>query len=316
MDNPFISVILSTYNRAWCIERAINSVLCQSYKNFELIIVNDGSTDDTQTLLQKKHYLDNNLIKYVHLEKNKGMGYARNIGFDNASGDLLLNLDSDDEFVANAFQVISDDYYLLEDSSLGGLIYRRVDHRGVFTGNFPAGVSRLSYIDFIVNKKITGDFVPVFKRDLIKKHNFRYDDIKGGFPFLFTLSIFRLYDVITHDKVLYIYHEESKDRSTGGGQFVRRAHGMAITYGKFLEKFKADYELHNTKKLAYFYLEKSIFELINKQKKIGRSSLFIAVKYNWKKCIIAFLIFMCSLLPYNIFIYLCTLFHRFKKILQ
>ena len=222
MNNPFISVILSTYNRAWCIERAINSVLCQSYKNFELIIVNDGSTDDTQTLLQKK-YLDNNFIKYFNLEKNKGMGYARNIGFDNASGDLLLNLDSDDEFFADALQVISDDCHLLEDSSLGGLIYRRVDHRGVFTGNFPAGVSRLSYIDFIVNKKITGDFVPVFKRDLVKKHNFRYDNIKGGFPFLFTLSIFKLYDVITHDKVLYIYHEESKDRSTGGGAVCKKS---------------------------------------------------------------------------------------------
>lgn len=91
---------------------------------------------------------------------------------------------------------------------------------------------------------------------------------------------------------------------------------MAITYRKFLENFKADYELHNTKKLAYFYLEKGIFEIIDRQNRKGRSSLLQAVKYNWKKCIIVLMICMFSFLPHNVFIILCATFHRFKKILK
>ena len=159
MDNPFISIIVATYNRAWCIERAINSVLCQTYHNFELIIVDDGSTDNTKMMLKEKNYLNNDLIKYIYLEKNEGMNNARNIGFENASGDLILIFDSDDELVPDALQTISDDYHLVCDNSLGGLVYRRVDQRGQATGKFPAGINRLSYIDFISQEqKITGDF--------------------------------------------------------------------------------------------------------------------------------------------------------------
>jgi glycosyltransferase involved in cell wall biosynthesis len=316
MNNPFISVILSTYNRAWCIERAINSVLRQTYKNFELIIVDDGSTDNTNMMLKEKNYLNNESIKYIYLEKNKGVNNARNVGFENASGDLIMIFDSDDELIQDALQTICDDYHLISDSSLGCLLYRIVDQQGQVVGKFPEGVNRLSYVDFIAEEqKITGDFVKVFKSEIIEKHNFRYPNIRGGFPFILTLSIFKIYDVITHDRVLYIYHEESKDRLTGGGQISRRAHVWKI-YSMFLEIFKADYELYNTKKLAYFYLEKGIFELIDKRKTSGRSSLLNAIKYNKKKRIIALAIYTCSFLPYNVFIFLLKTFHRFKKILK
>ena len=71
-----ISVVIPTYNRAYTLKRAIDSVLGQTWKNFELIVVDDASTDKTKECLS--HYQD--AIKVLSLEKNQGVSHARNIG--------------------------------------------------------------------------------------------------------------------------------------------------------------------------------------------------------------------------------------------
>lgn len=92
MNSPLVSVIIPTYNRGYIIERAIKSVLSQSYKNFELIVVDDGSTDDT------KFRLENYPMKYLHQE-NRGVSHARNRGLEVANGEYICFLDSDDEWL-------------------------------------------------------------------------------------------------------------------------------------------------------------------------------------------------------------------------
>ncbi len=94
--NPTVSVLIPTYNRAYSLERAIRSVFNQTYQNFEIIIVDDGSTDNTEELVRS--YNDER-IKYLKNKINKGASAARNIGISNASGDLLSFLDSDDEWL-------------------------------------------------------------------------------------------------------------------------------------------------------------------------------------------------------------------------
>jgi len=86
-----ISIIIPTYNRALLLKEAIESVFLQTYKNFELIVVNDGSTDNTLNLL--KQY--GNRLRILNQE-NKGVSAARNLGIKNANGDLIAFLDSDD----------------------------------------------------------------------------------------------------------------------------------------------------------------------------------------------------------------------------
>jgi len=88
---PKVSVIIPTYNRADFIEDAIESVLCQTYKDFEIIIVDDGSTDNTKDVLQKYH----NKIRYIY-KNNGGEASARNAGIKNAQGAYIAFLDSDD----------------------------------------------------------------------------------------------------------------------------------------------------------------------------------------------------------------------------
>jgi glycosyltransferase involved in cell wall biosynthesis len=81
--------------------KAIESVLNQSYKNFELIIVDDGSTDNTKENLDL--LIQENKIKYIR-QNNSGVASARNLGIKNSSGDYIAFLDSDDEWVPNKLQ--------------------------------------------------------------------------------------------------------------------------------------------------------------------------------------------------------------------
>ncbi len=94
---PLVSVIIPTYNRAWCLLTAVNSVLAQEYRPQELIVVDDGSTDETASLLA--HLIESGKIKYIHQE-NKGVSAARNCGITNSQGELIAFLDSDDEWLA------------------------------------------------------------------------------------------------------------------------------------------------------------------------------------------------------------------------
>ena len=91
-----ISVILPTFNRSNMIVRSICSVLNQTYKDFELIIVDDGSTDCTQDMVSR---IKDSRIRYIRHEKNKGAAAARNTGIKAAQCDLIAFQDSDDEWV-------------------------------------------------------------------------------------------------------------------------------------------------------------------------------------------------------------------------
>lgn len=88
-----VSVIIPTYNREKTIERAINSVLKQTYENIEIIVVDDASTDNTESVVRT---ISDPRLKYIKVEKNRGACNARNVGIDNAKGEYIAFQDSDD----------------------------------------------------------------------------------------------------------------------------------------------------------------------------------------------------------------------------
>ena len=94
MDN-LVSVIIPTYNREKTIIRSINSVLNQTYKNIEILVIDDGSIDNTKKLIDK---LNNSSVHYFY-QHNQGQNTARNNGIAHSSGDFLFFLDSDDEWL-------------------------------------------------------------------------------------------------------------------------------------------------------------------------------------------------------------------------
>ena len=96
-----ISVIIPTYNRGNLIKRAINSILNQTYQNIEIIVVDDCSNDNTEEVVKG---INSSKIKYIKHEKNYGACRARNTGIENASGDYIAFLDSDDEWLSDKLE--------------------------------------------------------------------------------------------------------------------------------------------------------------------------------------------------------------------
>ncbi|MBR6641935.1 MAG: glycosyltransferase family 2 protein, partial [Clostridia bacterium] len=86
-----ISVIIPTYNTEQYIKGCVESVLNQTYQNFEIIVVNDGSTDNTLKILDE---IKSDKLEVITI-KNSGQGYARNMALKKATGDYIMFLDSD-----------------------------------------------------------------------------------------------------------------------------------------------------------------------------------------------------------------------------
>ncbi|MCA9109958.1 MAG: glycosyltransferase family 2 protein [Planctomycetaceae bacterium] len=94
MSSPLVSTVIPTFNRAAYLGRAIDSVLSQTYPYVEVIVVDDGSTDNTAELMQKE-YGDDERVRYLH-QTNQGVSVARNTGMNAAKGEFVALLDSDD----------------------------------------------------------------------------------------------------------------------------------------------------------------------------------------------------------------------------
>lgn len=101
MIKPMVSIIIPTYNREKLLERSIESILKQTYKNFELIIVDDGSVDETKEMIEK---FREQRINYVRNDKNRGAASARNLGISLAKYDYIAFQDSDDVWMADKLE--------------------------------------------------------------------------------------------------------------------------------------------------------------------------------------------------------------------
>ena len=95
-DSPFFSVIITSYNRATLLKRALDSLLGQTEKNWEAIVINDGSTDGTHFVVQSYLKRNRNII-YIE-QKSMGATLSKNQGILHAKGKFVTFLDSDDEY--------------------------------------------------------------------------------------------------------------------------------------------------------------------------------------------------------------------------
>lgn len=107
-NHPLVSVILPVYNGEKFLATAISSVLSQSYQNWELLVVDDGSTDDTPAICDSFSMMDPRIT--VFHQENGGVNAARAKGVDNASGEFLTFLDADDTFSSDALDKMSNGF--------------------------------------------------------------------------------------------------------------------------------------------------------------------------------------------------------------
>lgn len=116
MIEPKISVITACYNHGKYIHEMIDSVLAQSFQNFEIIIVNDGSTDDTKEILNK---IEHTKIQIIH-EEHRGPSHARNVAIRHAKAPLIFNLDADDKI---SYDLLEKAYNVFCCNPDAGIVY-------------------------------------------------------------------------------------------------------------------------------------------------------------------------------------------------
>lgn len=118
-----VSVVIPTHNRHEMLVKALDSVVLQTYNDLEIIVVSDGSTDETDTVINEYKSKDSR-IHYISYHPNRGGNYARNIGIKNASGDYIAFLDDDDEWLPQKIELQMKEF--IENPKVG-LVYTGVN---------------------------------------------------------------------------------------------------------------------------------------------------------------------------------------------
>lgn len=119
-DTPLVSVVIATYNMAQYLPEALGSVLSQTYRNIEVLVIDDGSTDCTAETMAK--FADNPLVRFVQ-QSNRGQASAKNRGAQSAKGSLVAFLDADDQWVPEKLAM---QLPLFSQSEKTGVVYSRV----------------------------------------------------------------------------------------------------------------------------------------------------------------------------------------------
>jgi glycosyltransferase involved in cell wall biosynthesis len=200
--NPLISVIIPCYNQAQFLEDAVHSVVKQTYNNWEIIIVNDGSLDDTNSVSQKiiKTYSQYSITLLE--QNNSGVASARNNGISVASGEYIIPLDADDKFATTYFDKAIN---ILQNNPEIGIVYCLAEFFGSKTGLWPLREFELP--DFLVENTI---FCSAFfrKSDWFKVGGYSLEMKHGWEDYDFWLSLIELgTKVFRIPEVLFFYRQ-------------------------------------------------------------------------------------------------------------
>ena len=196
---PFISVIMPAYNAKDQIENAISSIKSQTMEHWELIVVDDSSTDDTPDVVEEWCSKDPRII-LIRLDENRGPGYAKNCGLSKAAGTYITFIDADDWLDKDAFAVLSDNEKENADVVIAGY-YRDICDAGnnVLESNIVhASAKRLcdtrqiirSIVDLDQERLFSFAWNKLYKTELIRENNIRFSDKKFGEDYDFNISYF------------------------------------------------------------------------------------------------------------------------------
>lgn len=237
-----VSVIIPTYNRGATIERAILSVLEQTYQDFEIIIVDDNSNDNTEEVVKK---INDNRIKYIRNNINKGANESRNIGVAEAKGEYIAFQDSDDEWMKEKLEIQLKALAETNSDVVASGFFRYEDDGTVST--IPEKVIR----DEEISKQIMfGNFIST-QTVLGKKHCFVEEKFDSSFPRMqdweLMIRISRVYKVhYINDQLANVYIQSnsiSKDNTKG-----------IKALKMLLDKYK-DFYSENPKAKSWLYYE-------------------------------------------------------------
>ncbi|WP_269223371.1 glycosyltransferase family A protein [Flavobacterium sp. IMCC34518] len=172
-----LTVFTATYNRGYCLNQVYESLVRQTNSSFIWMIIDDGSTDDTQLLVQS--WIKENKIEIQYFyQENQGMHAAHNTAYSYIKTPWNVSIDSDDYMTDNAVEVILKN--LPEtDSKIAGIVGLDIDKKGKVIGTrFPESITQSTISEIYHKHGVKGDKKIVYQTDIIKKY-FPYPTFKG-----------------------------------------------------------------------------------------------------------------------------------------
>jgi len=165
-----VTLFTPTYNRADLLDRLYESVKRQTCKDFEWIIIDDGSKDNTKEKIESwKKNRDVNIV-YLYQE-NSGKPSAYNRAVEYAKGEVLCCVDSDDYLSDNAIEVIEDNLKAIEDDDISGMFLLKQDLNGKILGDiFPDNIKYASAFELSDKYCINGEWSQIYKVSVLRKH--------------------------------------------------------------------------------------------------------------------------------------------------
>jgi len=251
--NPIVSIITPTFNRANLLPRVWESLKRQTLQDFQWIVVDDGSSDNTREVIAGFNDLR---INYIYQE-NCGVNGARNRGEQEISSEYVVFLDSDDEFFSDTSlqemvreiqntrpEIAFVAFTVVDSEGKEGLSYLSQDYM------------ETSYIDHVCEQNIRGEFFFIYRRDVLQ--NVAWPPFNG-------MEVLRHWRIIEHRPALMvnrparIYHRKQGDNMTGAHSAIRRASSMAEAIGQLIAEHRKVWSVHCPSQLGKYQFYKAMY---------------------------------------------------------
>lgn len=255
MKEPLISIIMPVYNAEKRLTISIKSILNQSYKNLELILINDGSTDASKEICQLFAESDTR-VKVIN-QKNSGVSIARNRGIDESTGTYISFIDSDDFIEENAYEFVMGEFIEKQvDVIMFGMSFDYYN-RDKFVESRDMSIDKPLYIkkqniektffDLYEKNYLSSVWNKVIKSSIIKENNIRFDkDMAILEDFAYVLEILSYtHDLVALNQVFYRYYNDVTTATLGRRPNINYWLNFRILESK-LKEFSEKYSLNDS----------------------------------------------------------------------
>ena len=272
---PKVSVIIPTYNRADLLPRAIKSVLNQTFKDFELIIVDDGSTDNTKEVV-KGFQKEDGRIRYIWQENSGGAAKPKNKGIKNSKGDYIAILDSDDEWLPEKLQKQLE---LFKNSSNPQIGFVSCHALIINEKNGKKLEYRIPRYKNVLKNILTHDYMGsgsgmIYKKTVFDDIGLFDEKLKTGQDWEMRIKLARKYDFDFVDEPLFKYYIHSENIS-GLSDIKIRERDLEYIFQKYKKYYEQNPKIYSTK-LRY---DGTRYVLARELKK-GRMCFIKSIKLN------------------------------------
>lgn len=256
---PKISVIMPLYNADLFVEKAIKSILNQSYKDFELLLIDDCSTDHTMEIVSR---IKDSRIKIVRNEKNEGIAFSRNRGLSLADGQYIALMDDDDLTVPDRFDIQVEYLELYNEMDVVGGQFCAIDENDQVIWTCKERLNNPKYIraDMMLYDSIANGSAMI-RNDFLKKNQIIYQDgCLGMEDYRFWIECSALGNVTNLDHI-FLYWRNSENNESSKVK-KRKYKQRAEKYGE-LQKYAFELNGYSLSEEEYGIINKMFPEILS-----------------------------------------------------